>query len=253
MRLFLLVSLLALPAGAAWQRHVMTPKEFWVDTPDTHSLAYFTEDPVSRCEQCDYCWSCSSEERLAESKKIKTDLTLVGKLAGFEIYDLYYHFGAERRTDTKLILVKTGADRFREIYQCSPTAFWGTGAVPSVLIRIGDDQFLEAKYDAGVRSNVRGERAPDLYDYFWFDKTGATLVDFRPILLAAQSLLPTGAPFQWTGDLASAGVNYLWHFNEPLRSHVGVGEGTATIEFKFDHGRVVVTRALYKPGAAASR
>lgn len=151
-----------------------------------------------------------SEERLALAKKVKvkTDLRRVGKLAAYEIYDLYYQFGSERRTDTKLILVKTGADQYREIYQCTPSTSFGTGAAQSVFIRIGNDQFLEAKYDAsGGRTDAVGQKAADFYDYFWFDKTGANLVDFRPILLAAKSVRPTGAPFPWAKDLAAPGIN----------------------------------------------
>lgn len=70
----------------------------------------------------DFCYLCTPEKKLAEAKKVKvkTDLTLVGKLAGFAIYDLYYHFDPTF-PDTKLILVQAGPHQYREIYQRVPT------------------------------------------------------------------------------------------------------------------------------------
>lgn len=221
MRLLLLFGLLILPISGAWQRRVMTPKQFWVDAQNAQTLAYFTTDPGLRCEDCDFGWDWPPEKRLTESHKIKTDLISIGTLAGFTIYDLYHRFSGyylpNHSSDTKLILVKTGADQYREIYQCTPT----TGAaVPSVVVEIGKNRFLEAKHSSGGK-------AADLYDYFWFDENGATLVDFRPVLRAAQSVFPKGDT-PWMRDaLSDRGV-----------------------EFKFDHNRVVATRAFYRANAS---
>ena len=247
----LIIFVLALPASAAWQRHVLTPKDDWVDTPAPHPLSYFIDDPGARCEQRDFCLNCSREERPAESRKIKAELSLVGNLAGFAIYDLYYHFEADRRTDTKLILVKTGADEYREIYQCTPSTLIGAGAVRSVLVKIGNDRFLEAKYDTsrGRTNLVDGSRAADYYDYFWFDKTGAALVDFRPILRAVKSVLPKGVVVpSIDSDLAAPGVDWLWHFGDPLVCRLNVQDGTTVINFRFNRQHVVVVKALYKRG-----
>jgi hypothetical protein len=52
------------------------------------------------------------------------------------------------------------------------------------------------------RTDAFGQRTVDFYDYFQFDKTGAILVDFRSIQLAAKSVLPAGAPFPQAKDLA---------------------------------------------------
>jgi hypothetical protein len=110
-------------------------------------------------------------------------------------------------------------------------------------LTIGNDQFLEAKYDAsGARTDATGQKSADSYDYFWFDKTGANLVDFRPILLAAKFVSPT-AP----------GSNCIWHFCEPLRSRIGVSDGTAIVDFKFSRGQVVVTKVRYQPEGVAEK
>jgi hypothetical protein len=244
---------MALPVTGAWQRHVMTPKGEWVDTPEPHPLSYFIDDPGSRCEQCDFCWDCSPEKRLAESRKVKADLILVGELAGFGIFDLYYRFESDRRSDTKLILVTTEADEYREIYQCTPTTFFGSGAMRSRLVTIGDDQFLETKYDAcGGRHNlVDGSTAADYYDYFWFDKAGAEFVDFRPILRAAKSVMRERFPFN--DELLTPCVNWLWHFGEPLLCTLGTADGTATVRFRFNRGRVMVLNTLYKPAKSMQK
>ena len=46
-----------------------------------------------------------------------------------------------------------------------------------------------------------------------------------------------------------------WHLcaTEPLRSRLGIGDGSATVEFKFNHARVVVSKVRYEPGAAVKK
>jgi hypothetical protein len=114
--LLVLLGLLAFQPGAAWQRQVMTPKAEWVDTPEPHSLAYFTQYPMLRDEGGGFCSLCTPDQRLAEAKKreIRTELHLVGTLQGFEVYDLFYRFECEGCVDWKSILVKTGPDLYRE-------------------------------------------------------------------------------------------------------------------------------------------
>jgi hypothetical protein len=257
MRLLLLAGLLALPLSAAWERIVATPKSFKVDQPEPHSLAYFTEYPMARDESGDFCPSCSPERKLAEAKKfnIKTELTLVGTPAGYSVYDLYYRFEGPGEVDTKSILVRTGADEYREIYHSEPTGVFAR-AEPSVLVPVGNDQFLEAGYFDGAKSVA--------YEYFWFDTHGATLVDFRPILVAAKSLIPAGRSVKWGYEMEGSfpGSHYLWDHTKPLLSRVSVTNiidnknpgpvtyyGIVEVEFKFEQGRVVVAKASYDPDA----
>jgi len=251
MRLLLLAGLIAAPVGAAWQRHVSTPKTEWVDTPEPHSLGYSTAYPMLRDESGgDFCFLCTPEKKLTEAKKIKvkTDLNLVGTLAGFAIYDLYYRFETEGSVDTKLILVKTGSDQYREIYHREPTQI-DARAVRSLFVRAGNGQLLEARY-------IVGGRSPDEYDYFWFDKTGAILMDFRPIFAAAKSALPTGRTIRGIDDEEVPGTHYLWTHTRPLVSRFEVTNaiddqtaGIVDVEFKFDRGRVVATKTSYNSDA----
>jgi len=77
-RILLLLGLTVIDADAAWQRHVMTPKDTSFDSPAPHPLAYFVEFPMLRDESGDFCYLCSPEKRLAEAKKekIATEINL---------------------------------------------------------------------------------------------------------------------------------------------------------------------------------
>ena len=76
-RILLLLGLSVMVADAAWQRHVMTPKDTSFDSPAPHPLAYFVEFPMLRDESGDFCYLCSPGKRLAEEKeKIATEINL---------------------------------------------------------------------------------------------------------------------------------------------------------------------------------
>jgi hypothetical protein len=262
MRFLLLAALLALPASAAWEHFVGTAKGDRVGTAEPHPMAYFTEYPMLRDESGDFCYLCSEEKRLEEAKKFKiqTDLKLVGTLAGYAVYDLYY-LSEGQDPASKLILVKTGPDEYRNIYLRHPTQV-DAHAEPSIFVRIGDDQFLEAKYMAG------GNHGVFQVEYFWFDETGATLLDLRPILDAAEAVLPPGRTVKLLYESNSPGTNDLWDRSQPPRTKVivtgtvvdynkplGVDGyyGIVIVDFKFDHGRVVPTKVTYDPNARANQ
>jgi hypothetical protein len=237
--LVLLAGLLVPLVAAPWQRKVATGKSTWVDTPQPHPLAYFTAYPMTRIE--DSCGICTAEN-LAEAKKVKAqaDLKLVGTLSGFAIYDLYYHFEDNPGPDTKLILVKTGSDQYREIYHREPTQT-DARAEPSRFVEVGDERILEAVYDVG------GNGGDYTRDYFWFDKGGATLIDFTPILVAAKAVLSAGREVLWIYgmDGPGPGTHHLWEPG-PLISRVRVeGAGIVTVEFKLDNGIVVPSRTSW--------
>jgi hypothetical protein len=158
-----------------WKRHVMTPKDRWFDTPTPHPLAYFTQYPALLDMSGDFCYLCTPEKRLAAAKAAKepkAEVHLVGVIRGFTIYDLFYRFQSDGAVDWKSILVKIGADSYREIYHCEPTQV-DASALPSVIIRVGTEPLLKSQYFVG------GNRGDFEDDYFWFGKNGPTLVDLR--------------------------------------------------------------------------
>jgi protein gp37 len=72
-----------------------------------------------RDESGDFCFLCTPEQKLEEAKKskIRAEVQPVGVLSGFEIDDAFYRQECEGCGASKSILVKTGPDQFREIYQ----------------------------------------------------------------------------------------------------------------------------------------
>jgi len=156
-----------------WKRHVMTAKGDWFDAPPPHALAYFTDSPASLDESGDFCYLCTPEKRLAEAKAAKgprAEVRLVGKIGTFSVYDVYYRFQSEGSVDWKSILVKTGANIFREIYHCQPTQV-DARALPSVLIRIGNEVLLRARYLVGGNKGMVED------DYYSFKRNGPLRVD----------------------------------------------------------------------------
>jgi len=247
MRIVLLLCVLTLPASAAWERLVLTPKGERIDKPQPHPLAYFTEFPILRNEGESFCARGCSPETLAELKKIKikTELTLVGTLNGFLVYDLFYRYETEGSPDTKTILVKIGPNLYREIYHCEPVT---GGPVPSQFVNSAGMRLLLARYRVGGKS-------PDLNDYYLFDQAGSTLLDFGPVLAAAKAALPSGGILRAFLLQGIPGAHYLWNHTFPLLCKLDVFDeaessrlGFLEVEFRFDHGAVVPTSTRYVAG-----
>jgi hypothetical protein len=244
--LLVLMNLLALQAGASWQRHVMTPKEERFDQPEPHPLAYFTEHPMLRDESGDFCPLCSPDKRLAEAKKQKvaSELRSVGTLGGLEVYDLFYRFKCEGCVDWKSILVKTGPDEYREIYHREPTQV-DAHAGPSFIVNVRQDKLLGARYMVG------GNKGEYEDDYYWFDKNGPVLVDFGPVRVAARSVLPKGRNLWGGGDDNGPRTMALAMFKFWVldKDNWGRGGGAVEVRFRLDQGRVIVTGTKYDPKA----
>ena len=245
--LLILLGLLALQAGVVWQRHVMTPKAGRFDLPEPHPLAYFTEYPMLRDEDGDFCYLCALDKRLAEAKKrkVETEVQLVGTLQGFEVYDLFYRFKCEGCPDWKSILVKTGPDQYREIYHLQPTQV-DSHAGASFIVNVGQDQLLGARYNVGGNKGIYSD------DHYWFHKSGPALVDFGPVRVAARAALPDGKSLWGGGDengprtLALAMFRF-WVLDKG--DWLCCGGGAVEVRFRLDQGRVIVTGTNYDPSA----
>jgi hypothetical protein len=93
MKLLFLAAILILPAGAAnWERWNHSGKGLGIGPADPHPLSYFTRYPSLRDPY--FCHNCSPEKRLALAKqeklkeKQRTEVTLVGTVYGFKVYDV---------------------------------------------------------------------------------------------------------------------------------------------------------------------
>ena len=246
-RLLVLISLTVLQAGAAWQRHVMTAKNNWFDQPEPHPLTYFTEYPMLRDESGDFCNLCSPDKRLAEAKKQKvwTEVRLVGRLKGFEVYDLFYRFKCEGCVDWKAILIKTGPDQYREIYHLEPAQV-DSRAGESFIVSVDPDSLLGTRYMIGGNKGMYSD------DYYWFDNSGPALVDFDPVRVAARAALPDGNTLWGGGDdngprtLATA----MFRFRVLNKGEWSCcGGGAVEVTFRLDQGRVIVVGTDYHSNA----
>jgi len=243
-----LIFLMAFPAigsAGAWQRHVMTAKDDRFDTPQSHPLAYFTQCPMLREEDGDFCYLCSPEKRLAEAKKhsMPTELKLVGTIKGFAIYDLFVRFEAGGGLAWKSILVKTGKDRYREIYHCEPTQI-DAYAGSSFLVSVGGEQLLGAVYMIG------GNKGSYSDDYYWFDRGGAHWVDFSGVRKAARAVLPGGKTLWGGGDENGPRTMAKGMFKFRVQDSgdwLCCSPGAVIVKFRIDRGRVVITDATFDP------
>jgi hypothetical protein len=92
LRVVLCVIVIATTAPAEWKRYVHMPHGEWSDSPPAHDLAYFRLDPCLRSDVKDRILQCGqppSKEDLEErAKATHSDLSVVGKIGAFTVYDV---------------------------------------------------------------------------------------------------------------------------------------------------------------------
>ncbi len=244
-KLILVWLLAATLEGAAWQRHVLSGKGEFRDSPAPEPLAYFTRDPFMRDDGDQFCTACTPQDKatLHAQHKFKTELTKVGDLRGFAIYDLFYFFDddiATRQIDWKSILVKVAPGRFREIYHLQPTQ---AIVRPSFLLKVGDRQIL------ATRDQIPGTGNNFYEDYFWFDRDGPVRIDIDVIPKVLKAILPAGSGVWKGGGLHMKTLTYrmpVWKENDGNCCPTG---GRVELKFRLDDGRLVVTGKHFDPHA----
>lgn len=241
MRSIPLLLLLALPAAAEWQRHIITPKGERFDTASPHLLSYFTRHPSLRDLDNDICPLCSPEKRvaLARKQKERAEVRLVGYIRGFAIYDVFYFFGEEPDPDWKSILVRTQPGKYREIwhYQRNEGGIW-----PSYLVKVGQETVLGHEDDC-YKQDI-------LQEYYWFGKGRPVRIDFSPIWKAAESVVPEGTTV-WGGydgriDLPAGRIR-VGLIREP--NWRCCSQGIVEVKFELSNGQVVVKGTRLNPTA----
>jgi hypothetical protein len=237
----MLLVLPAMPAGAEWQRRVLTPKSEITDTPLPHPLSYFTQYPSLRDEDYDFCHLCTPEKRLAAAKQRndRAKVKRVGIIREYSIYDVFYFFGDSEEPSWKSILISTQPNQYREIwhYQRIEGGIW-----PSFLVEVGTESLLGLQDDC-YRQEV-------IQEYYWFGKDGPTRVDLSPIWEAAQTVVPkeTAVSRSYDGrtDLPRGTMNVGLIKNPDWRCCT---EGFIEVKFGLNNGRVVVNRTRFDPAA----
>ena len=153
----LLTVALCLPASGQWNRIVFSGKGESTDIPASHSLRYFTANPVLRDDGNDFCVLCTPEGRArsAEQYSIRPIVHPVGVLAGYRIVDVLYEIGkrgdsGQPQVGWKSILVRVGHDRFKEIFHLQASG--GPPPLkPSSIVTSGNERVLSSMdFDGGV-------------------------------------------------------------------------------------------------------
>ena len=186
---FFLVTL-SLFANEHWARIVFSGKGRFTDTPVSHSLTFFTANPLLRDDGDDLCTDCRTlESRARDTASLTSKLTAVGTLAGFKIWDLIYS-GTYKNlpVNWKSVLVQTGPDRYAEIYHLQASGLLNHLS-PTRIVHASAETILATGDPDGGNGGGCWEA------YWWFDKSGPHQIDFSVLAPAIASRVPPRARF----------------------------------------------------------
>jgi hypothetical protein len=243
MKLLMCAVWLAPMATAEWHRFVTMRKGSWEDTPAPQPLSYFTRYPSLRIEEDKVLGT--PEQRLAAAKKVKarTELHLIGNINGFPVYDLFSYVESPYSSnggspDWKSILVKTGPDRYREIYHDEPNE---GKVMPSFLRQLGGETVLGA-FDNQYRMDAAEE--------FWCFSMGVPIrLNLEPLWQAAMKATPAdqytlaGSPFARVIHSDSVSVNTFQNCNMPRCA----SRGRVHVKFKMQQCSLRVVSSEFEP------
>ncbi len=244
----LLIALLALasalPAGAQWQRVVLSGKGEKEDTAAAHSLKYFTANPALRDDGQDL--------GRPHEYSFRTVTKPVGELAGYRILDVLCYvrgrgtalqFASGDQVKWKFILVRTGPDRYREIFHLQ-ALYTTVSLTPSRIVHSGGERVLATMDSDGGNGGGCWE------DYWWFDKDGPHALDFSRVRAAIKTRTPenTVTPTACANlDLAAQRIT-TWVQKANPSCHACDFLGELTAEFRLDGPIALPSKIDYKPG-----
>jgi len=240
LRVALCVIVIATTASAQWKRFVHMPHGEWSDAPPAHNLAYFRLDPCLRSDAKDRILQCGVER----SKTIHTDLSFVGKIGPFTVYDLEYILNeGDAGSRVRSVLIETGPDQLHEIHVRGNIPL-GT-LFPTEVLDAGQQSLLKVKFDDGGIYHIVYE------DYYVISQDGALLLDFEPVLEAASKVLPPDM-VTWQPTSRFDFVSSLFEIRtEKKDASVGLKaaccEGRVEVPFRIERGRVIAGEAKYFP------
>ena len=122
--------LVALPAFGQWNRYAQNGKGEAVSVAEPHPLAYFTHDAVARGDYGELgCDSCSADQKAEMLAEGRAEVSKVGKVGGYTIWDVFYLYTDAKWGKGHSILVQTGDDQYREIFYIGNGNGYGTRIV----------------------------------------------------------------------------------------------------------------------------
>lgn len=247
-RVTLYVLLIATTASAEWKRYVHMPQGEWSDAPPAHDLAYFRLDPCLRSNVKDRILQCGqpfSKADLEEhAKTTHTDLSVVGKIGTFTIYDVEYIFNeGDAGSRVRSVLIETAPEQLHEIHVRGNMPL-GT-LFPAEILSLGQLSIIKVKFDDGGIYHLVYE------DYYVISQDGALLLDFKPVLQAASKVVPRDM-VTWQPTSRFDFGSFLFEVRTEKRDadvgpKVACCEGRVEVPFRIVRGLVIAGEAKYFP------
>jgi hypothetical protein len=107
----ILLVFLMVPVFGQWNRYESEGKGEAISIADPHPLSYFTGEGRLR----DFCEGWGADQMAKFLAEVKPELSKVGKVGEYTIYDIFYVDRANNFGGMKSILVQTSKDQYREI------------------------------------------------------------------------------------------------------------------------------------------
>jgi len=243
LELILCATLLTTPAVAQWQRVIGN----YTDVPPAHDMPFFEQHPFARGkgetskalkEVFDQVLLPGLEVGIG---KVKTELTMVGRIGNYKIYDLVYTFDAESSPTMRSVLVQTGPREYREILAqgipymgvCQPTEILHAGTQPLILAAFSDASMYRFPTE----------------DYLVLGQAGVARLDMSALDKAEKSVvLPEGIR-TWDPASSFEMAHMLYTIGTKRESEYSVKAaccvGRIEIPFRIEGNRVIAGAATY--------
>jgi hypothetical protein len=170
-------------------------------------------------------------------------LDVVGRVGAFTIYDFEYYSPGNGEPNQRSVLVRVGTDEVHEI-QVQGNMIGGT-FYPIKILHAGKQPLIEVKWDDGGNAHFVHE------DYFLLAKTGATLLDFMPVVKAAdQAIQPEMVTYQPTSKFDLDALIFTigaYRADSRASGKMACCTGRVEVQFHIANGRVVPGQAKYVP------
>jgi len=239
----LCASLLATPAAAQWERHIGNH----TDVPPAHDMPFFEQQPLARGkaesspairEVFEQVQAIGSEIRIG---KVKTELTVVGQIGKYKIYELIYILDAGLSPTMRSILVQTGLRQYQEILvQAIP--LMGTWE-RTEIVHAGTQPIIVAAFE-----DASMYRFPTR-NYLVVSPSGVSELDFSLLGKAEKTVvLPKGMrTWEPASEFDLANMIYTigtkWESEASIKTACCVGR--IEIPFRIEGNRVIAGTAKY--------
>jgi hypothetical protein len=204
LRLLFVAALTLLPLQAEWKRYVLANVAESSDTPTPQPLSYVTRNAISRgpFDMADNCGGCEPEEKIKLAEDGRAEVTSLGKIRGFEILTVRYSCSCTQAglpfVPALSVIVKTGADEFREIFYTRHFDPWASLTSPEIVSASEAQTLLTAFVDEGgnrhqLRSTISNSTRTDQPVSIWIP-SGRPSSRFFPAVALRQPRHKSTAP-----------------------------------------------------------